>query len=57
MPLKTCLLSLLLIASGAAGAGADDIKVLNDDAHFAEGPIWYHGKLYYVEYDRSSVTT
>jgi len=25
--------------------------------HFAEGPIWYHGKLYYVEYDRSSVTT
>ena len=57
MPLKTWLLSLLLIASGAAGAGADDIKVLNDDAHFAEGPIWYHGKLYYVEYDRSSVTT
>ena len=57
MPLKTCLLSLLLIASAAAGARADDIKVLNDDAHFAEGPIWYHGKLYYVEYDRNSVTT
>jgi len=36
---------------------ADDVKVLNDDAHFAEGPIWYHGKLYYVEYDRNSVTT
>ena len=31
-------------------------KVLNDDAHFAEGPVWYHGKLYYVEYDRNSVT-
>ena len=57
MPEKTCLLSLLLIASAASGARADDVKVLNDDAHFAEGPIWYHGKLYYVEYDRNSVTT
>jgi sugar lactone lactonase YvrE len=57
MPLKTCLLSLLLIASAAAAARADDVKVLNDDAHFAEGPIWYHGKLYYVEYDRNSVTS
>jgi len=50
-------LSLLLMATTAARAGTDDIRVLNDDAHFAEGPIWYHGKLYYVEYDRSSVTT
>ena len=31
-------------------------RVLNADAHFPEGPIWYHGKLYYVEYDRNSVT-
>src|SRR5579864_5091666 len=46
--LKSCLLSLLLIASATCGARADDLKVLNDDAHFAEGPIWYHGKLYYV---------
>jgi sugar lactone lactonase YvrE len=56
MPLKTRLLSLLVIASAAA-ARADDVKVLNDDAHFAEGPVWYHGKLYYVEYDRNSVIT
>jgi gluconolactonase len=49
-------LSLLLLASAASAALASDLKVLNDDAHFAEGPIWYHGKLYYVEYDRSSVT-
>jgi sugar lactone lactonase YvrE len=48
---------LLVLASAASGARADDVRVLNDDAHFAEGPIWYHGKLYYVEYDRSSVTT
>jgi gluconolactonase len=48
----------LLVAMGAASAGAaDGIKVLNDDAHFAEGPIFYAGKLYYVEYDRNSVTT
>ena len=47
---------LLLLASVASTALASDVKVLNDDAHFAEGPIWYHGKLYYVEYDRNSVT-
>ena len=34
-----------------------DIRSLNADAHFPEGPVWYHGKLYYVEYDRNSVTT
>jgi gluconolactonase len=53
---RNVLLSLLAIASATAYAHADGIKVLNDDAHFAEGPIWYHGKLYYVEYDRNSVT-
>jgi gluconolactonase len=31
-------------------------KVLNDDVHFAEGPVWHAGKLYYVEYDRNTVT-
>jgi gluconolactonase len=29
--------------------------VLNGDAHFPEGPVWYRGKLYYVEYDRNAV--
>jgi sugar lactone lactonase YvrE len=32
------------------------ISILNPDAHFPEGPIWHDGKLYYVEYDRNSVT-
>jgi gluconolactonase len=36
---------------------AADIRVINDDAHYPEGPIWYQGKLYYVEYDRNSITT
>ncbi len=55
--MKNYLLGLLVLASAAAYARAADVRVLNDDTHFAEGPIWYHGKLYYVEYDRSSVTT
>lgn len=55
--MRHLLLGLLLVASAAAGAPADTPRVLNDDAHFAEGPIWYQGKLYYVEYDRNSVTT
>ena len=55
---KVHLLSLLgLVALTAWPAHADEVQVLNEDAHFAEGPVWYHGKLYYVEYDRNSVTT
>jgi gluconolactonase len=48
-------LGLIVIASAASYA--DEVRVLNDDVHFAEGPIWYHGRLYYVEYDRNTVTT
>jgi len=47
---------LATVAITAPYARAADIRVLNDDAHFPEGPIWYHGRLYYVEYDRNSVT-
>lgn len=31
-------------------------SILNQDAHFPEGPLWHDGKLYYVEYDRNTVT-
>lgn len=55
--MKSCLLALLALAGAAPMAHSADVKVLNDDAHFAEGPVWYQGKLYYVEYDRNSVTT
>lgn len=41
-----------MVSTPAASAGA---VVLNNDAHFPEGPIWYRGKLYYVEYDRNAV--
>lgn len=55
--MRNYLLIVLALAVPASWARAADVRVLNDDVHFAEGPIWYHGKLYYVEYDRNSVTT
>ena len=52
------LVFLLLAASITSLAEADSsLKILNSDAHFPEGPVWYRGKLYYVEYDRNTVTT
>jgi sugar lactone lactonase YvrE len=55
---RVSLLALLLATlTVALPTRADELRVLNNDAHFAEGPVWYHGKLYYVEYDRNSVTT
>jgi hypothetical protein len=48
-------LFILLCAAGMACEAENGIKVLNDDAHYPEGPIWYHGRLYYVEYDRNAV--
>jgi len=46
----------LLAASVALPLHAAGVRVLNDDVHFAEGPIWHAGKLYYVEYDRNTIT-
>jgi gluconolactonase len=48
---------LVAVCLGPAAAwAAADFKILNDDAHYPEGPVWYQGKLYYVEYDRNTVT-
>lgn len=44
--------SLLLALACRAG----DFTILNDDVRFPEGPVWHDGKLYYVEYDRNSIT-
>jgi gluconolactonase len=54
---RNYLVSMIFAAVIAFVARADGVRVLNDDVHFPEGPVWYHGKLYYVEYDRNSVTT
>ncbi|WP_284944536.1 SMP-30/gluconolactonase/LRE family protein [Acidisoma cladoniae] len=55
--MKTFLLSLLFATSLASFAQADGIKILNSDVHYPEGPVWYNGKLYYIEYDRNTVDT
>ena len=47
----------LFTFSLTTAAQADGVKVLNADVHFPEGPIWHQNKLYYVEYDRSTVDT
>ena len=49
-------LSLLSCAAACRFSALSGVQVLNPDAHYPEGPIWYHGKLYYVEYDRNTVT-
>lgn len=43
------------IALSAQAEAQGPVRVLNDDAHFPEGPIWFQGKLFYVEYDRNAV--
>jgi sugar lactone lactonase YvrE len=31
------------------------VRVLNADAYYPEGPVWYQDQLYYVEYGRNAV--
>ncbi len=47
---------LLCTLGLAAHPATPGIKVLNDDASYAEGPVWFDGRLYYVEYGRNAVT-
>jgi sugar lactone lactonase YvrE len=56
-PVRGGWFALVAALSMTAGAHAAGVRVINDDVHFAEGPVWYHGKLYYVEYDRNTVDT
>jgi gluconolactonase len=46
----------LVVVCMAMPVHAARFEILNEDAHFPEGPIWRAGKLYYVEYDRNTVT-
>ena len=55
--MKTLLLGVIAICAIAFQARADGVRVLNPDVHFPEGPVWHHDKLYYVEYDRNTITT
>jgi len=55
--MRTTLLALLMAFGVAASAEAGEVKVINNDTWFAEGPIWYQNKLFYVEYGRHTVMT
>jgi sugar lactone lactonase YvrE len=55
--MRRLLLGLLLGTALVAPAVAGEVKVINPDAWFPEGPAWYQGKLYYVEYGRNTVMT
>ena len=57
MTLRMLGLIVLLALAGRARASADAVQVVNDDAHFPEGPVWHAGRFYYVEYDRNTVMT
>jgi sugar lactone lactonase YvrE len=55
--MRRFVLGLLLGAALAAPAAAGEVKVINPDAWFPEGPVWHQGKLFYVEYGRNTVMT
>jgi gluconolactonase len=52
---KRILFSLIAVSLTAFALADTGVKILNSDAHFPEGPVWYRGKLYYVEYGRNTV--
>jgi len=51
------IICILLCTAGMTSHAENGVRVLNDDAHYPEGPVWFQGKLYYVEYDRNTVMT
>ena len=44
--------AFLLCAAGPLVAG---VVPIDPDAHYPEGPLWYQGKLFYVEYSASNI--
>ncbi len=53
----TSLACVLSCATVLPCVAQNDIRVLNADASYPEGPVWHQGKLYYVEYGRNQITT
>lgn len=56
MQLRACLLAMAL-AGAAVAAEATELRTINPTAFYPEGPLWFNGRLYYVEYSTSSVLT
>ena len=50
-------IAILFCAAAFPTHAQSGVQVLNSDAHYPEGPVWFQGKLYYVEYDRNAVMT
>ena len=46
---------LLACLAGQACFADSGVRILNPDASYPEGPVWYRDKLYYVEYGRNAV--
>ncbi len=57
MKLASTIIALLIFPASMPCRADSGVQVLNADAHYPEGPIWFQGKLYYVEYDRNAVMT
>lgn len=55
--MKAILSVLVCLAAFPTAADAGMAKVINDDAYFPEGPVWYQSKLFYVEYGRQTIMT
>lgn len=53
--MKAIVLSLLATMAITLRVEAAEVKVINPDTWFAEGPVWYRDKLFYVEYGRHTV--
>jgi len=41
----------------ACGAEAAEVRTINASTFYPEGPLWFNGKLYYVEYANHTVMT
>lgn len=48
---------MCLLALTWGTALCEQLTVIDRDAHYPEGPIWYSGKLHYVEYSTGNIKT
>ena len=55
MSLRACLLAAALIFVALAGQAAE-VRTINPAAFYPEGPLWFNGRLYYVEYSTTGNT-
>jgi gluconolactonase len=53
--LGICECLLVCLAASPCFAQENGIRVLNAEVQYPEGPAWYRGKLYYVDYGRNAV--